>query len=208
MRTARAKGLSPRIVDRRHVLRNALLPVVDDHRAADRAAALGRGPDRDRVRVSGIGTWLAGGDLQPRLSRAPGRDPLPRDRLRPRQPRRRHLVRLLNPRIRLAGRQSSPSSRSQSSRSSRTRRAACGARRGAGCGATRARSSAPSIVGIFVVFAIFAPLLAPHDPREQNLFADRRTAAARARRRAAPLGVDHSAATSSRGSSTARGSRC
>ena len=28
MRTARAKGLPPRIVDRRHVLRNALLPVT------------------------------------------------------------------------------------------------------------------------------------------------------------------------------------
>jgi peptide/nickel transport system permease protein len=28
VRTARAKGLPPRIVDRRHVLRNAMLPVV------------------------------------------------------------------------------------------------------------------------------------------------------------------------------------
>ena len=35
VRTARAKGLPPRIVDRRHVLRNALLPVIDDHRPAD-----------------------------------------------------------------------------------------------------------------------------------------------------------------------------
>ena len=50
VRTARAKGLPPHQVDSRHVLRNALLP-IDDHRPPGRAAALGRGSDRDGVRV-------------------------------------------------------------------------------------------------------------------------------------------------------------
>ena len=52
VRTARAKGLAPSTVDRRHVLRNAMLPVIDDHRPADRAAPLGRRADRDGLRLA------------------------------------------------------------------------------------------------------------------------------------------------------------
>ena len=52
VRTAEAKGLTQRRRSRRrHVLRNALLPVVDDHRPAGRAAAVRGGPHRDGVRL-------------------------------------------------------------------------------------------------------------------------------------------------------------
>ena len=93
VRTARAKGMSPGIVDRRHVLRNALLPVVDDHRPPGRPAALGRRAHRDGLRDARHGLVARAGDLQPRLPGDPGRRPLPRDRLRVRQPDRRPLVR-------------------------------------------------------------------------------------------------------------------
>ena len=48
-------------------------------------------------------------------------------------------------------------------------RAACGRRRSVGCAATRARSSGFVLVALFVFVAIFAPLLAPDDPRAQDL---------------------------------------
>ena len=62
VRTARAKGLAPAIVDRRHVLRNALLPDHDHHRPADGPAALGRGADRDDLRLSRDGLLAGDGD--------------------------------------------------------------------------------------------------------------------------------------------------
>ena len=39
VRTAEAKGLTRKVIRGRHVLRNAMLPVVDDHRPAGRGAA-------------------------------------------------------------------------------------------------------------------------------------------------------------------------
>ena len=54
VRTARAKGLPPHTRRRtRHVFRNALLPGDDRDRPPGRPAALGRDPDRDRLRVPG-----------------------------------------------------------------------------------------------------------------------------------------------------------
>ena len=60
VRTARAKGLAPR--DRRPAARPAERAAADhdDHRPADRAAALGRGADRDDLRLSGHGLLAAG----------------------------------------------------------------------------------------------------------------------------------------------------
>jgi ABC-type dipeptide/oligopeptide/nickel transport systems, permease components len=58
VRTARAKGLPGRVVDGRHVLRNALLPVVTVIGIADRSALRWRHPDRDDLRL-GWGGALA-----------------------------------------------------------------------------------------------------------------------------------------------------
>ena len=80
-----------------------MLPIVDDHRPPDRAAALGRRPHRDGVRLPGHRHLARRGDRGPRLPGAPGRDPLRRDRLRARQPRSStSRTRFLNPRIRLS----------------------------------------------------------------------------------------------------------
>ena len=78
---------------------------------------------------------------------------------------------------------------------------------GAACAATPARSSGFVIVALFVFVAIFAPLIAPYDPTEQNLDARSRTAAARARRASTCSASTSSAATSSRASSTAPATR-
>ena len=51
VRTANAKGLAPSLITRRHVLRNAMLPVVDHDRAVDRGTARRRGADRVGVRL-------------------------------------------------------------------------------------------------------------------------------------------------------------
>ena len=65
----------------------------DDHRPADGPPPVGSRPDRDGVRLPGRGIVVEGRDLQPRLPGDPGRDPLPRDRVRRRQSARRHLLR-------------------------------------------------------------------------------------------------------------------
>ena len=93
VRTARAKGMSPTVVDRRHVMRNALLPVTTVIGLQTGLLLSGAILTETVFAWPGVGTWLSRGDLQPRLSRAPGRDPLPRDRLRHGQPGRRPPVR-------------------------------------------------------------------------------------------------------------------
>ena len=93
VRTARAKGLRPSAVDRRHVMRNALLPISTIIGLQLGAPALGRGADRDGLRLARGRQLAEGRDLQSRLPRAPRRDPLPRRCLRGRQPARGHFVR-------------------------------------------------------------------------------------------------------------------
>ena len=51
VRTAEAKGLTTAVIRRRHVLRNAMLPVVTIDRPAARPAAVRRGAHRDRLRL-------------------------------------------------------------------------------------------------------------------------------------------------------------
>ena len=51
VRTARAKGVAPRTVDTRHVLRNAMLPIVTIIGLQTGLLLSGRRADRDRVRV-------------------------------------------------------------------------------------------------------------------------------------------------------------
>ena len=58
MRTARAKGLAPRTVDRRHVLRNALLPDLDDHRPPDGLLLSGAVLTETVFACPGMGSWL------------------------------------------------------------------------------------------------------------------------------------------------------
>ena len=53
VRTAEAKGLTSTTIRNRHVLRNAMLPVITVDRAADRAAARRRRAHRDGVRLPG-----------------------------------------------------------------------------------------------------------------------------------------------------------
>src|SRR5262249_13077129 len=120
----------------------------------------------DDLRVAGGGQLAQGRDLQPRLPGAPGRDPLPRDRLRPRQPDRGHLLRDHQPAdqalvsvVELEARELTLE--------------------GGGGGLwsdawSRLRRNRGAIVGsflvtAFVVIAIFAPLIAPYSPREGNL---------------------------------------
>ena len=87
VRTANAKGLPSRVVDNRHVLRNAMLPGDHRHRPSDRPPAGRSDPDRDDLRVG----WRRKVDVrrgaQERLPGHPERRPAPRDHLRPRQPR-------------------------------------------------------------------------------------------------------------------------
>ncbi len=59
MRTARAKGMSPGIVDRRHVMRNALLPVVTII-GLQFGLLLGGAVLTETVfAIPGMGSWLA-----------------------------------------------------------------------------------------------------------------------------------------------------
>ena len=51
VRTAEAKGLTAHLIRGRHVLRNAMLPVVTDHRPPGRRAARRSGAHRDRLRL-------------------------------------------------------------------------------------------------------------------------------------------------------------
>ena len=51
VRTAEAKGLTTRTIRDRHVLRNAMLPVVTVDRPADRRAAGRRGAHREGLRL-------------------------------------------------------------------------------------------------------------------------------------------------------------
>ena len=176
------------------MLRNALLPVVDDHRPADRAAALGRGAHRDGVRLAG---HRLAGSRDAIFNRdypgAPGRDPLPRGRLRARQPARRHLVRAhqpADPGTPDVGRRArGPAER----RARRGRRAGSGATPGA-----RLRRNPGAIVGFVLVGTLRARArssrrcIAPYDPIEQDLDLARSTGLLPAARRPAHwLGVDH-----------------
>ena len=93
IRTARAKGLPPRIVDIRHVLRNALLPVSTIVGLQVGLLLSGAILTETVFAYPGIGSLASAGDQRPQLPGDPGRHPLRRDHRRLRQPARRHLVR-------------------------------------------------------------------------------------------------------------------
>ena len=82
VRTARAKGLPPRTVDRRHVLRNALLPVTTIIGLQTGLLLSGAVLTETVFAWPGMGSWLVDAIFNTRLPGAPGRDPVPRDRLR------------------------------------------------------------------------------------------------------------------------------
>ena len=88
VRMARAKGLPPRLVDRRHILRNALLPVTTVI-GLQVGLLLWGDPHRDGVRLGRVGTWIYDAVGARGLRRAAGRHPVHRRRLRRRQPPRR-----------------------------------------------------------------------------------------------------------------------
>jgi peptide/nickel transport system permease protein len=59
VRTARAKGLAPRIVDRRHVLRNAMLPVTTIIGLQTGLLLSGAILTETIFAIPGMGTWLS-----------------------------------------------------------------------------------------------------------------------------------------------------
>ena len=93
VRTARAKGLSPSTVDRRHVLRNAMLPVSTIIGLQTGLLLSGAVLTETVFAWPGMGSWLRDAIFNRDYPGAAGRDPVPRRRLRPREPDRRHLVR-------------------------------------------------------------------------------------------------------------------
>ena len=60
VRTARAKGVSPQIVDRRHVFRNAMLPVVTIIGLQAGLLLSGAILTETVFAIPGMGSWLAG----------------------------------------------------------------------------------------------------------------------------------------------------
>ena len=94
VRTARAKGLSPQIVDSRHILRNAMLPISTIIGLQTGLLLSGAVLTETVFQYPGVGQLDRPGDLQPGLSGDPGRHPLPRHRVRHRQPRGRYLLRI------------------------------------------------------------------------------------------------------------------
>jgi peptide/nickel transport system permease protein len=60
VRTARAKGVAPRLVDRRHVFRNAMLPVVTIIGLQTGLLLSGAILTETVFAIPGMGTWLAG----------------------------------------------------------------------------------------------------------------------------------------------------
>jgi peptide/nickel transport system permease protein len=60
VRTARAKGVSPQVVDRRHVLRNAMLPVVTIIGLQTGLLLSGAILTETVFAIPGMGSWLAG----------------------------------------------------------------------------------------------------------------------------------------------------
>ena len=172
VRTARAKGL--RAAHRRPPARAAQRAAagLDDHRPAGRAcSSRARSSPRRCSRTRGSARWLQQAIFNRDYPVHPGRDPLPR------------------------GRRSSSSTCSSTSRtrsSTRGSGSAVDSMSIAEIEVARARASRPAagglwreawrrlrrnpgaivgfvLVGLFVFVAIFAPLLAPHDPREQDL---------------------------------------
>ena len=97
VRTARAKGVAPRTVDGRHILRNAMLPIVTIIGLQAGLLLSGAVLTETVFAWPGVGTWLVERDRSSRLRGPAGRDPLHRRRLRPRQPARRPLVRAAQP---------------------------------------------------------------------------------------------------------------
>src|SRR5207237_7373489 len=122
--------------------------------------------DGDGLRLPGDGVVAPGRDLQPRLPGAPGRDPVPRLRLRLREPDRRHLVRDHQPEDPLLVSVAELEAHEV---------ALEGATGGLWRDAFRRLVRNPAailgaiLVLIFIVAAVFAPLLAPYGPKDQNL---------------------------------------
>ena len=192
VRTARAKGLSPRIVDRRHVLRNALLPVVDDHRPADRACS-SPAPCSPRPSSRWPGHGHAGSSTRSRTATTPccragscsSRSSSCSSTCSSTSPTRSST------RGSGCSLMSSPRSRPARSQLEAAERALA---RGVAAAAPQPapRSSASSSSRSSCSVALFAPLIAPYDPREADLGLLGRAAAVLGRPREHP-----SASTSS-----------
>ena len=97
VRTARAKGISRLTVERRHVLRNAMLPVATVIGLQVGLLLSGAILTETVFAFPGIGTWIQEAISNRDYAGAPGRDALHRHRRRARQPARRPLLRVAQP---------------------------------------------------------------------------------------------------------------
>ena len=169
VRTARAKGLPPRIVDGRHVLRNALLPVTTIIGLQTGLLLSGAVLTETVFAWPGIGIWLTDAIFNRDYPVLQGGILFVAIVFVARQPARRHLVRDHQP----ADPATRERRRDRSRRESRSS-APGGLWRDAW---SRLRRNPGAIVGfalvaIFVFVAIFAPLIAPYDPRDAGPDAD------------------------------------
>ena len=97
VRTAESKGLTIQVIRARHVMRNALLPVITTIGLQTGGLLAGAVLTETVFNFGGIGSTLLPGLQRPRLRGAPGDHPGHGRDLRHRQPARRHLVRRHRP---------------------------------------------------------------------------------------------------------------
>ena len=200
VRTARAKGVSSHTVDRRHIFRNAMLPVVTIIGLQTACSSRARSSPRRCSPFPGMGTWLAGAIESRDYPGAPGRNPLRGDRLRDREPARRRVVRPPRP--------SHPGELDVSVAQLESAEIQLEAPSGLWSDAWRRLIRNPGalvgfgLVALFVFTAIFAPLIAPYDPREHGPEPPEPTAAVRDPRQSTGSASTSSGETSSRASST------
>ena len=167
VRTARAKGVGAHTIDRRHIFRNAMLPVVTIIGLQAGLLLSGAILTETVFAIPGHGNVAGRGDREPRLSGAAGRDPLRGGRLRDREPARGRVV--CPPRPTHQGELVVSVAQLESAEIQLE------APSGLWSDAWRRLIRNPGalvgfgLVAMFVLTAVFAPLIAPYDPREQDL---------------------------------------
>ena len=189
VRTAEAKGLTTAVIRRRHVLRNSMLPVVTTIGLQLGLLLSGAILTETGVLVPGDRPGDRRRDLQQGLPVAAGCDPVHRGAVRADQPGRRHPVRSPRP----EGEGPVTTATQVDAAGVFTPEEVVGGRWKEAF--RRLRRDPMAIIGallvlLFVLVAIFAPLLAPHDPNEQLLIGEVRPDFIPGAQPGFPLGAD------------------